>query len=71
MVCFHNLKFRLSKLTNNIKDIEHSHIRLMIMIGIGYKISKCLDNLEIELEFSHIILFRLKELTVDLMVNCK
>ncbi|PIM96006.1 50S ribosomal protein L6 [Candidatus Hodgkinia cicadicola] len=70
VVCSHNLKFQLSKLTNNIKGIKHSHIRWMIMRGIGYKISKRLDKLEIELGFSHTILFRLEEPTVNLMVNC-
>ncbi len=70
VVCSHNLKFQLSKLTNKIKGVKHTHIRWMIMRGNGYRILKHSDNLEIELGFSHTILFYLKEPTVNLVVYC-
>ncbi len=41
----------------------------MIMRDIGYKISKCPNNLKIKFGFSHIISLYLKEPTINLVIN--
>ncbi|KON71378.1 MAG: 50S ribosomal protein L6 [Candidatus Hodgkinia cicadicola] len=69
VICSHDLRFQLSKLINSFKGIKHGHIKWMIMRGIGYKISKCPNNLEIKLGFSHTILLSLKEPTINLVIN--
>ncbi|KON71443.1 50S ribosomal protein L6 [Candidatus Hodgkinia cicadicola] len=69
VICSHVLRFQLSKLINNFKGIKHGHIKWMIIRSIGYKISKCPNNLEIKLGFSHAILLSLKEPTISLVIS--
>ncbi len=69
VICLRDSRCCLCKLTNDIKGVRHGHIKWLVLRGIGYKIAKQANDLELRLGFSHSVFFPLEDSTCVFVFN--